>query len=166
MDVPVAVPVKRLVIDTRRGFAPDGPGDVDAMIRDLAARPSFDPRFGRWMLAQGKATAFLDVADTRFDDRRLAGAVVLKSITAQPGTPSDTLTLLRRLTDAADARGVTLFLDVEPFRTSWHDKAKAKADVARLYKRYGFMQPRANSKNFLGYDRMVREPRGGRWMFS
>ena len=84
MDVPVAVPVKRLVIDTRRGFAPDGPGDVDAMIRDLAARPSFDPRFGRWMLAQGKATAFLDVADTRFDDRRLAGAVVLKSITAQP----------------------------------------------------------------------------------
>lgn len=133
---------------------------IEQMMADAGAQPSPVPMFGQYMLVRGNTTAFLSEADPRFDPE-LVGAVRLDSINiVHRGTPMDTLAALRAMTQAADAHGIKMYLDVHPYNVNARDKLPEKRDLVRLYKRYGFVQPRANSRQFVGYDRMIRTPRG------
>lgn len=136
-------------------------GGTGAMLTAMGAQdmsafmPGHSVRVGAGIVMLSKQT------DTWLP-KGLRGREVLKidSLnTSDPTKPQDTLAVLRKVTEAADAHNVTLVLDAHPFSTQWVDKREVKLrDLKRLYGRYGFVEPKQSSPNWMGFDSMVREP--------
>lgn len=152
---------ERITIDLRRGFD-DPSARGDAMLKDLHALDMSAFGMGHSHKV-GAAIATMHVEGKNWLPEGWDEGTVVKIDTlniSERGKPWDTFRVLRDITEAADRNRVTLTLNAHPFSTQWMRAEEVNlADLKRLYRRYGFKQPRKGSPDFLDYDTMVRRPR-------
>lgn len=163
-DKPITINLgKPVEIDSRTGTRI---GDSAGLLADTEATDMSMFIAGQYQVRSGAGVVMLEHVEDAWLPKGLQGREVMKIAslnTADTSKPRDTLAVLRKVTEAADKNGVTLTLDVQPYRTSFvPDKVDERA-LTRLYERYGFVEPPEDSALFSGYGSMVREPQvGGR----
>lgn len=137
-------------------------GTADDMLASLDATDLRGYGLG-WSVKRGAAVATMHPLEPAWLPKGWPEGKAMKLDalnTSDRSKPIDTMRLMRTLTEAADAHGVTLTLNAQPFNTQFMRAEEIKlSDLKRFYRRYGFSQPRKGSPTFVDYDTMVRPPR-------